>query len=192
MRYQSMARTLGILVLCGAAGTACQSIREAAGVAKTAPDEFAVVTKAPLVVPPEFSLRPPRPGERPANQVDPTELARTSLYGTSVAERARTLGPGYSDGEKLLLAYSGAVTADPSIRSVLASESAQYESKGDDFAQQVLFWQGPPADPTAKPVDAAAEAERIRNAEAQGRNPADTGQTPIRDEDDSGFLGGIF
>ena len=46
----------------------CQSIREAAGVTKSPPDEFAVVTKAPLVIPPDFNLKPPKPGAAPTNQ----------------------------------------------------------------------------------------------------------------------------
>jgi hypothetical protein len=46
----------------------CDSIREAAGVTKEPPDEFAVVTKAPLVMPPDYNLRPPKPGAAPTNQ----------------------------------------------------------------------------------------------------------------------------
>ena len=40
----------------------CEGVREAAGIAKKAPDEFAVVTRAPLSMPPDYGLRPPRPG----------------------------------------------------------------------------------------------------------------------------------
>jgi hypothetical protein len=47
----------------------CDSIREAAGITKEPPDEFAVVTKAPLVIPPDYNLRPPKPGAAPTNQV---------------------------------------------------------------------------------------------------------------------------
>ena len=44
---------------------ACDSLREEAGLTKQSPDEFAVTTKAPLVVPPDFNLRPPSPGAAP-------------------------------------------------------------------------------------------------------------------------------
>ena len=30
---------------------------------KRSPDEFAVVRRAPLILPPDYGLRPPRPGE---------------------------------------------------------------------------------------------------------------------------------
>ena len=53
-----------ILALCGAAlaVSGCSSMRDAAGLTKRSPDEFAVSTKAPLVIPPDFNLRPPMPG----------------------------------------------------------------------------------------------------------------------------------
>ena len=40
----------------------CEGIRDQLGFNKKAPDEFTVVKKAPLVLPPDFSLRPPAPG----------------------------------------------------------------------------------------------------------------------------------
>ena len=40
----------------------CGGFRDAVGLNKRAPDEFAVVSKAPLVIPPDYGLRPPRPG----------------------------------------------------------------------------------------------------------------------------------
>ena len=36
-----------------AALAACSSLREEAGLTKQSPDEFAVTTKAPLIIPPE-------------------------------------------------------------------------------------------------------------------------------------------
>ena len=43
----------GVIALAG-----CDSIREEAGLSKQSPDEFAVTTKAPLIIPPDFNLRP--------------------------------------------------------------------------------------------------------------------------------------
>jgi len=37
----------------------CEGIRQATGAAKLPPDEFTVLTKAPLVLPPDYNLRPP-------------------------------------------------------------------------------------------------------------------------------------
>ena len=46
------------------------------------PDEFAVQRQAPLVVPPDFALTPPRPGEaESAGNQDPRAQALQALFG---------------------------------------------------------------------------------------------------------------
>ena len=44
------------------------------------PDEFAVARNAPLVVPPDFALTPPRPGEAESG-ADPRAQALQALFG---------------------------------------------------------------------------------------------------------------
>ena len=47
----------------------CESTRETFGLNKQAPDEFQVVSRAPLSLPPDFTLRVPEPGaSRPQHQ----------------------------------------------------------------------------------------------------------------------------
>ena len=44
----------------------CSDLRRVVGLDRVAPDEFAVESRAPLTIPPEFNLRPPQPGaDRP-------------------------------------------------------------------------------------------------------------------------------
>ena len=66
------------LVLCLSASllSGCESLRNAAGLTKKSPDEFAVTTKAPLVIPPDFNLRPPLPGAPPSNTRDPRPMRK--------------------------------------------------------------------------------------------------------------------
>jgi len=45
------------------------------------PDEFAVARNQPLVVPPDFALQPPRPGEPDQNAADPRAQALQALFG---------------------------------------------------------------------------------------------------------------
>ena len=52
-----------------------------------APDEFAVARGAPLVVPPDFALTPPRPGEPDAG-ADPRAQALQALFGGPQARSA--------------------------------------------------------------------------------------------------------
>jgi DUF3035 family protein len=45
------------------------------------PDEFAVARNAPLVVPPDFALTPPRAGEADQGTTDPRAQALQALFG---------------------------------------------------------------------------------------------------------------
>ena len=54
---------LGILSLAGVVAVAgCTDFKRSIGLEATMPDEFAVESRAPLTIPPEFDLRPPTPG----------------------------------------------------------------------------------------------------------------------------------
>ena len=45
-----------------------EDLKSTFGLNKRAPDEFAVPTRAPLSLPPDYSLRPPEPGAPRPNQ----------------------------------------------------------------------------------------------------------------------------
>src|SRR5882757_3404129 len=96
VNYMRVHRLLAVSALIAAACLAgCQSTRTALGMTKVTPDEFRVVTKAPLVVPPDFALRPPAPGKPRPQELQPESAARTALLGAREGE-------GRSDGEKML------------------------------------------------------------------------------------------
>ena len=150
--------------LIAAAGLAgCTSTRNALGMNKVTPDEFRVVTKAPLVVPPDFALRPPAPGKPRPQELQPESAARTALLG-------QREGEGRSEGEKLLVVKAGADKADPLIRYVVDDEFGDVAHKEKSFADRVMFWRADksatPAAPKstgddAAPIDPAAESDRI-------------------------------
>jgi len=144
------------LLLAGAALMGCQSIREATGVAKLPPDEFTVLTKAPLIIPPDYNLRPPQPGIASRNEVDPGDQARSALFPQNAAAQAAALGTAYSDGEKLLLSKTNALNVDPNIRRTVSTDVGQ-EDQGPAFAQQVLY-AAPGTATAANPAPAAAPA----------------------------------
>jgi hypothetical protein len=49
--------------------TGCSDFKQIIGLDPTMPDEFAVESRAPLTIPPDFNLRPPEPGApRPQEQ----------------------------------------------------------------------------------------------------------------------------
>ena len=162
----SINRVIVATALVAAVGLAgCTSTRKALGMNKVTPDEFRVVTKAPLVVPPDYALRPPAPGKPRPQELQPESVARNALLGQREAE-------GRTDGEKLLVAKAGADKADPLIRYVVDDEFGDVAHKEKSFADKVMFWRSDKAvtpetpaavvaDNTPAPIDAAAEQERI-------------------------------
>ena len=174
----------------------CSSLRSAAGGGKDAPDEFAVVTKAPLVIPPDFNLRPPAPGAGPTNQTEPTNAAQSALFNTDPATAAAAMPATMSAGERYLLAYAHVQDADPSIRQQIASDVSGMRGADDSFTNNILF--GSSAQPGTSPVDADAEARRLDAARAGGSTtaPATTmgpPDAPPADSDkDDGWLSHLW
>lgn len=173
----------------GLALAACQSVREAAGLNKQAPDEFAVVNKAPLIIPPDFNLKPPKPGAAPLNQTSPTGSAEAALYADDPAALAKTMPGNYSDAEKMLLAQSGAANANDGIRQQITADNAQMQSADDSFTDSLLF--GGPADTADKAVDADAEKARI-DADKGAKPVQPASDAPQIKKESSSWLDGIF
>lgn len=175
------------LAACGGGG----GLKDALGYGKDAPDEFAVVTKAPLVIPPDFALRPPQPGApRPQEMnLQPSATAQAALVGGESGITA-SAGAG-SPGEQALLAHTGAADADPRIRAVVNNETRTLVQKDDSFTNDILFWQkkGAPAD--ERLVDSAAEKRRVDQNEAQGK-PVTEGETPSVAPEKPGFFSGLW
>ena len=182
---------LALLAAGAVALTGCDSLRNAAGMGKDQPDEFAVVTKAPLVLPPDYNLRPPRDGAPPTNQIDPTTSAQTALFDSQDPATAAKMIPGdYSESEKQVLASAGAVNPDHGIRQLIATDDRSAEASNDDFTKKVLFWQGEKTPGTN--VDAESEARRIDaqkngGATPQTKKPSDSA-TIDKKEDKGGWF----
>jgi hypothetical protein len=155
---------LGIAA-CALGLSGCQSTRSALGLQKVVPDEFKVVTKAPLVIPPEFSLRPPAPGEPRPQELQPDSAARLALIGERDSVTRST-------GETLLAQKAGADRADPLARYVVDDEFGDLAYKDESFADRVLFWKKPQTAESAASntaigqeavsVNASAEEERLK------------------------------
>jgi len=172
-----------LLGLSAIALSACgSSLSDTLGYGKESPDEFAIVTKAPLVIPPDYSLRPPRPGAPSPRETSPRALAEAALLG---ANRANAGAGGPSAGELALLTNAGALNADPAVRDLIDDETRALKQKDERFINEVLFWQKP-SEPN-RVVNASGEAQRLRENEALGR-PITDGETPDYDDDDEGGL----
>lgn len=166
--------SLPLILLAGVVLAGCGNVRELAGVEKKAPDEFAVVRRAPLSVPPNYDLRPPRPGERAVPQIDPREQSRSAVFGVNDGGNPRPVAG--TAGEESLLNTLKITTVDPSIRQKVDQESAVLAVDQRDFVQQLMFWREPP--PPGVSVDATGEQRRLQENDALGK-PRTEGDTPI-------------
>jgi len=193
-------RRAGLLTLVAATGIAlsgCGATRSALGLDKSPPDEFAVVTKAPLIVPPDFSLRPPKPGAPRPQEIQPAQTARTALLGEGAVEEG---GP--TAGEAALLAQTGADRADGNVRAVLNDEYGRLKQKDEGFADRIIFWRDGDELPPASVINANQESERLKSGQplppsTPSAPSTTTESTPesemptIDEEKSGGFLGRI-
>ena len=69
-------------------------VKQALGIGKDAPDEFAIVTKAPLVIPPDFNLRPPQPGAPRPQTSTPSQQAENMMFGVGAQGAGQPLSAG--------------------------------------------------------------------------------------------------
>ena len=161
-----------------AALSGCDTLRKAAGLNKKSPDEFAVTTKAPLVIPPDFSLRPPLPGAPPTNSLDPSATAENALFAGSADPQTVAAGMrgNYTPGEKMFLANAKAENSDPGIRARLnADQRAAIQNADRSFTDRVL--NSPVTPDNGKPVNADAEVNKGRKT-----------STPKKEESSGGWF----
>lgn len=162
-----------VLLMSGLTGLAgCSgSVQESLGLGKRQPDEFQVVRRAPLVLPPDFNLRPPAPGATgPATQ-DVSTQAQQILTGQSPSTSTSPSIPQVpaetrqSQGEQALLAQSS-VQAQPDIRQLLVQEDAELVDLDAGRFLFILNFQRDAMRPKPNVLDPVAEAQRLRAQQA--------------------------
>jgi len=136
----------------------CSGFKESIGASKQMPDETTIETRAPLVVPATFELKAPQPGAPRPQDSDSAAAAQRVFGGAPKTTPA-------SEGEKALLAVSGAEKADPTIRRELGQEIREAR-KRKSYADTVLFWRGRKGD-AGTPIDPGDEAHRVATVQSQ-------------------------
>ena len=117
-------RNLSILLI-GAAAlalTACGGGKRLGD--RRGPDELAISRAAPLVVPSEFNLTPPRPGTPRATGADSQQQAMEALFGPGIRVPPR------SPAEQQLLDKAGDGNIEPGIRSNAGDTATTTVDKG--------------------------------------------------------------
>ncbi len=139
----------------GLAVTGCASAGKRLGLTKTSPNEFNILTKAPLVVPPEYNLRPPQIGASSSENNYSQSAARQALIGDVDAAEP-------SQGEIILMTKAGVGRANQEIRLEVDGQNS-VERKTSGFADQILFWNNGKARASeGTPLDPEVEARRLK------------------------------
>ena len=162
-----------LLILCVLPLVACSGAREQLGIDRKAPDEFAVIKRAPLALPPDYRLRPPEPGApRPQEQAT-SQQARQAVFGSTGSPQKQV-----TDAEGALLQQAGANYADPDIRRKVNAESKDLRDDNKPVVDKLLDVTGLGDDEVpASVVDPAKELERIQKNTTEGK-PINEGETP--------------
>ena len=179
----------GCLIAAGIALVGCEKTRNILGMTKKVPDEFAVVTRAPLSMPPDYGLRPPAPGQSRPQELAPREAARSILLKNAGAKPAAPPTGRFTAGEAAILTRAGALNADPMIRRTVNRESTVLAQADKTFLDKIVFWQKQM--PPGTVVDAEKESRRLREVQALGEAP-NVGEVPIIKRKRKGMLEGIF
>lgn len=183
-QWLGAALAFGALVALGG----CTQTRQALGLDKQAPDEFQVVARAPLSLPPDYTLRPPAPGTPRPQEGTARDQAETAVFG-SYQTASTDIPPGSSQGEAALLQSAGATGIDPNIRQVVDRETSALIEQDQRFIDNLIFWRDPT--PPGEVIDPTAEQQRLQENAALGQ-PATEGETPTIERRERGLLEGIF
>ncbi len=126
---------LGGLFGLGLVLSPCGGSNNLVGFNRDVPDEFTVVTRAPLVMPPDISLRPPASGARGPQDQASYDRARSAVFGAPAKNEGDL-----SQGENQLLSRAGADEIDPDNRPAMPADDQGTVQKDESFIDSILFW----------------------------------------------------
>jgi hypothetical protein len=159
--------------------SACQStVQQTFGIGKRAPDEFQIVRRQPLIIPPDSTLRPPQPGEPGPQEVSTATQAREVLTGTQATSPPAPVT--MSPGESALLA-DAKTQADPDIRRRLLEENTELTSIDESRFLMILDFQRSRLVPQPNVLNPTEESARLREQGITSTGPVtvQTGSTPL-------------
>ena len=139
--------------------TACDKTRETLGLKRVQANEFEVMDRQPLSVPPNYALRPPMPNAPAKEAVDASEKAQEALLGVQVRHEKK------SEAEKSFLAQAKAENVDHSVRAQLEKEVPSKEEAAP--GEGLVFWKENESKKAGDVIDPRAE-NRVHNGQDFG------------------------
>ena len=129
-KFVLAASLLALTAACGSGG----------GLGRKGPDELAVSRAAPLVVPPDFALVPPKPGTPRPQEADSSTQALEAMFGGAAVRSAVESGA---------LGKAGRNRAEPGIRSRVGDPDTDVVDKGSVTRDIIAAPEGDGADARA-------------------------------------------
>ncbi|MCK5556112.1 MAG: DUF3035 domain-containing protein [Alphaproteobacteria bacterium] len=154
----------------------CASVKSELGVGRNSPDEFMVIKRAPLTLPPEYTLRPPVAPNKSKSAEETAEKTRAALMG-----KTKTSSAAKGAAEKALLDKIGVETANTDIRKMIDDDNGYISIENRTVADKLIFWddeQHSPNNIPASVVDPKAETKRLKKNQKEGK-PVNTGIVPV-------------
>jgi len=174
-RYACLAAVV-TLAACGGG----HDVKEELGLKASPPDEFSVVTRAPLSVPPDYTLRPPRPGADRPMEISVRDQARKTVFGTEDVRRTDVQSTSSEDSS--FLNRLGANASNGSVRESLDSEMQAMDKAEQPAAEKLLFWKD--KEPRGKTIDPLEEQKRLEaTGQSEKKLPESKSTVEKRNED---------
>lgn len=149
--------------------------RDQFGVAQGAPDEFLIIAKQPLQMPPSFDLPRPQPGAPNLVDPNPNAIAYSALYQSTQTDGAVAI----SAGERVLLKGAKAEGDNSAVRAALADDLP--EETNQNFLLDNLFGLPIPANLNEIKGDLAS-AEEVERLRRQGLPTPAAPPPPVEEE----------
>lgn len=154
----------------------CSNMKSSLGLEKESPDEFAVITRAPLEMPAGLALPPPNLGTpRPQEQATIAQ-AKEALFGANNVTNNTS-----SSAETGLLEKAGTQNIEDDIRNTINTETEELQNRNKPVVKKLLNVARGDETPSATIVDAKKELERIQNNKKEGKDISE-GKTPTIEE----------
>ncbi|MFP4097731.1 MAG: DUF3035 domain-containing protein [Alphaproteobacteria bacterium] len=163
------------LIVSGCGGDVKNTVRGSLGLNKEAPDEFSVITRAPLEMPRNLALPPPVPGMQRPQEKTTLDTAKQAVFGDR-PQGNRVASA--SSAEAAILEKAGAYNVAEDIREIVNQETQVFAERNTPVAQKLLNMSAKKPKAAAMVVDAKAEYERLKTNLETDRSLLE-GDTPM-------------
>lgn len=149
---------LGLSLIC--ALSACSINKQSLGLGKNSPDEFVVMKRKPLSMPPDYNLTPPKPGTKSNQQSNTSAEAERILFGSNEVE-----SKDFSKSDKSFLDDINATDTQANIRDIVNEELENDPANNKYLINELMSWR---KEDNSAVINNTKEAKRLKNNQTQG------------------------